>query len=330
MSDRPVPQTLWSRLRSVVIVVGLAAIAWYLVRAVGTQWASFRAAAVTLHPRWSLVAAASALVLATYALLIQSWRALVSGWGGHIAYWNGARIWTVSNLARYIPGTLWSVGAMGVLAEGSGVARSAAAGGAILNTLINLGAGFVVLTAAGGDYVARLAPGVPHPRAFGAAIGVAAAVALPLVLPLLTRVAARLLRREAPPALPFHTFAAAFAANLVAWCTYGVAFAWFSRALVPTAGDNWAGYVAVFTGSYLTGFLALLAPSGLFVREAAMVLALTRTGMATPVDATVIAVASRLWLTGLELIPGLGFLAGGAARSHLAAGGPMSDRPAPR
>ena len=330
MSDRAAGQARRARLRSTAVVIALGATAWFIARAVGTQWASVRTAAVTLHLRWSLVVAASALVLATYALLIQSWRALVSGWGGHIAYWNGARIWTVSNLARYIPGTLWSVGAMGVLARDAGVAPAAAGGAAIFNTLINLAAGFIVVSAAGGDYVARLAPGLPHPRAFGAAVGVFGVIALPLCLPLLTRLAARVLRREQPPALPFRTFAAAFAANLLAWCTYGVAFAWFSRALVASAGDNWAGYIAVFAGSYLTGFLALLAPGGLFVREAAMVLALTRTGMASPADATVLAVASRLWLTALELVPGLTFLTIGAVRSRRVAGGRVPEHRASR
>ncbi|HEY0777515.1 MAG TPA: hypothetical protein VGD56_06065, partial [Gemmatirosa sp.] len=256
-----------------------------------------------------------ALVLVTYALLIEAWRRLLQGWGGRLAFWDGARIWTVSNLARYVPGTLWSVGAMSVLADDAGVPPTAAAGAAIFNTLLNLAAGFIVLSGTGADYIARLAPGVPYPRAFGAVIGIAGAVALPLCLPTLTGVAARLLRREPPSAPPLRTFVAALLSNLIAWGIYGVAFGCFSRALFPAAGATWLGYVAVFTGSYLTGFLALLAPGGLFVREAAMVYALTRTGMATPADAAVLAVASRLWLTVLELAPGLAFLAAGAVRA---------------
>ena len=61
-----------------------------------------------------------------------------------------------------------------------------------------------------------------------------------------------------------------------------------------------------------------------------MVLALTRTGMASPADATVLAVASRLWLTLLELGPGLIFLAIGALPSHTVTGGPVVERSAPR
>ncbi len=313
------------RLRAAAILAALATVAWFVARSVGTQWTQFRDAAAELHPRWSLVIAASALVLATYALLIQAWRALVTGWGGRLAFWSGARIWTVSNLARYVPGTLWSVGAMSVLADDAGVPPAAAAGAAIFNTVLNLAAGFVVLSATGGEYVARLAPGVPHPRAFGAAVGVAGAVALPLCLPFVTTALARVLRRERPPAPPFRTFVAALLSNLVAWCTYGIAFGCFARAVLPAVGDNWVGYIAVFTGSYLTGFLALVAPGGLFVREAAMVYALTRTGMASPGDAAVLAVAQRLWLTVLELAPGLTFLAAGGLRARAARSPATSD-----
>lgn len=312
-----VPLRPSARLRRGAVVLGLALVAWFMARSLGGQWAQVRGAAATLRPRWTLIAVASVVVLATYALLVQSWRALLAGWGGRLEYWTGVRIWTVSNLARYVPGTLWSIGAMGVLADGAGVPPAAAGGAAILNTLLNLSAGFLVVTALGGDYAARLAPRLPHARVLAAAVGVAGAVLLPAALPRLSAFAARLLRRDAPPALPLGTFVAALVANLLAWFAYGVAFWLFARALLPGAGDNWAGYVAVFTGAYLTGFLALLAPGGLFVREGAMVIALTTMGLVpSVVDATLLAVASRLWFTVLEVAPGVAFLSAGALRGR--------------
>jgi hypothetical protein len=301
--------------RRVAVLVLLAVAAWYVARSLGTQWAQVRVAAAALRPRWGLVAAASALVFATYALLVQSWRALLAGWGGHLPYWTAVRIWMVSNLARYVPGTLWAVGAMGVLADEAGVAPAVAGGAAVLNTLVNLAAGFVVVTTLGGEAASRLAPNLPHARAFAALLGLGGAISLPAALPALTGLAARLLRRDAPARLPLRTFVAVFVSNLCAWIAYGVAFEMFTRALFPAAGDNWAGYVAVFTGSYLIGFLAILAPGGLLVRESAMVLALTGLGVVpNAVDAALVAVASRLWLTALEVAPGVAFFAGGALR----------------
>jgi len=50
-------------------------------------------------------------------------------------------------------------------------------------------------------------------------------------------------------------------------------------------------------------------PGGLGVRELAMVAVLTGLGLTGSVEAWLLALASRLWLTALELVPGLLFLA---------------------
>ena len=84
-----------------------------------------------------------------------------------------------------------------------------------------------------------------------------------------------------------------------------VAFAWFARGVAPRATGNAWSYIAVYTGSYLAGYLALFAPGGVGVREAALVLAMPRFQLASATDAAVIAITSRLWLTVLEILPGL-------------------------
>jgi uncharacterized membrane protein YbhN (UPF0104 family) len=67
-------------------------------------------------------------------------------------------------------------------------------------------------------------------------------------------------------------------------------------------------YIAIFTGSYLIGFVALFAPAGLGVREAVMEKALTGAGMAIG-PAYLVVIGSRLWLSILEILPALLFLA---------------------
>ena len=49
----------------------------------------------------------------------------------------------------------------------------------------------------------------------------------------------------------------------------------------------------------------MFAPGGVGVREAVLVLAMPRFGLASAADAAVIAITSRLWLTILEILPGL-------------------------
>jgi uncharacterized membrane protein YbhN (UPF0104 family) len=70
-------------------------------------------------------------------------------------------------------------------------------------------------------------------------------------------------------------------------------------------------YVAVYASSYVIGYLALALPGGIGVREGAQTKMLTILGVATLGQAATIAVTSRLWLTVLEIVPALVFLARG-------------------
>ena len=133
---------------------------------------------------------------------------------------------------------------------------------------------------------------------------------LPIVLGPAMRLAARLLRRDLPVReAPRAVLWLVVLSNVAAWVGYGVAFGLLAAALAPASAGNWVGCLAVFTGSYLVGYLALFAPGGIGFRELAMVTSLTALGLASPVDAWLLAAASRLWLTVLEVAPGVLFLA---------------------
>ena len=73
-------------------------------------------------------------------------------------------------------------------------------------------------------------------------------------------------------------------------------------------------YIAVFAASYVVGYLFLFIPGGIGPREAVMLYMLTSLSMATPKEAALITAGSRIWLTFLELVPGLVFLAYGRIR----------------
>ena len=300
----------WPLVALQVLVV--AAVLWFASDRLAGQWAQFRAEAGALRPRWWLVGVSALLVLTTYGMLVEAWRVLVRAAGGRLGYRDAVRIWTVSNLGRYVPGKVWSVGAMGVLAQRAGVSPVAAAGAAIVGTLVNLAAGFVVVLACGGPMLRVLAPDAAALGAVAAAVAAAGLLALPLVAGPLAALLARALGRElAAPRIGARPAVVAVAATVTSWLLYGAAFRLLARAFFPAADSagDWLPYVAVFTGSYLAGYLALLMPGGLVVREGAMIAGLTGLGLATAPQAAVLAVASRLWLTVLEVAPGLVFLA---------------------
>lgn len=277
-------------------------IAW----ALRGQWTEMRASARELHVEWRWIVAASASVLAVYAMLIQSWRLLLRGWGGELAYWPAVRIWTIANLGRWIPGKVWSVGALSVLAAREGVSGAAAAGAAVLGTLLNIGAGFGVAVIAGAEGLDTVYPGFRNGALIATVVFLAGVLALPLVLPsVLGWFAAKRGVPMVTKQLSAGALWGATAMNAASWLGYGVAFALFSRGVTPQISSDPVVFIAVFTASYLIGYLVLFSPGGLGFREAALTVLLVGVGAAGRGDAVILGVTSRVWLTLLEVLPGL-------------------------
>jgi len=300
-----------SALRIGFALLALAAVA-LAGRAIATQWHAFVASGARLTPRWSLLALSSGIVLVAYALLVETWRRVVRAWDADIPWSQAARIWFISNLGRYLPGKVWQIGAMGVMAQHRGVSVLAATGSAIVINLVNLLAGFGLVVVTGAEFF----------EARGAAIVLGAMlvggiVLAPRVIPLAARVAARILRREVTlPALPDRALWLASIGCLLAWILYGIAFRIFVAGILGAAPGRTTSYIAAFTGSYLAGYIVLFAPGGIGVREGSLIVALGRLGLAQAGAAGVISLTSRLWLTILEVLPGLGYLAADALRGR--------------
>jgi uncharacterized membrane protein YbhN (UPF0104 family) len=285
--------------------VALAAVAiWFAARTVVRQWDSVRESAAGLSPHWLLILLASVIVLATYTILAEAWRRIVGGWGTPLRFMDGMRIWAISILGRYIPGKVWQLGAMAALAQREKVSGLAAAGSAVLVTVIHTLAGFGVVAVFGLQLLDLESLGL-------AALVLSAIVVLlaPQLLPWAATMAGRLRGREIViPVLPHGVLWLTVAISAVAWIAYGVAFHLLARAVLGAeATGGVPDYIAIYAFSYLIGFLALFAPGGIVVREIALVAALVNTGMPEG-SAIVLAVVSRLWLTVLELTPALSFL----------------------
>lgn len=289
--------TAW-RIAQVATVV---AVLLYVGFRIADQWTELSSIPQHLHPDYALLGASAATVFASYVVLIWTWQRTVRAWGESLAFTDAARIWFVSNLGRYVPGKVWQIGAMGVMAQRVGVSPVAAVGSSLVISLVNVLAGAAVAAAYGSGTV-----DAPQWAIVVAALVGAGLIAAPWGLPRAVAVASALLRREIRvPALPHSAVWIAAAGCVVAWVLYGVAFRLLHIALIGHATGNLAGSTSAFTLSYLAGFLALPVPGGLGVREALLHKFLATTGIAFGAEAWLVVLASRLWLTSLEVIPGV-------------------------
>ena len=260
-------------LRGAIAVV----IANVVIRFVAQKWDELRLSAAALRPSWSGLVLASVAVIVGYAILIASWRLLLRTWNSPLGVVDAARIWFVSSLGKYVPGKVWSIGAMAVLAKDAGASPIAATGSAIIMQLVNLAAGFAVVALAGaGDLLA----------------------AYPIL-----RVGAWI----------------TVAATLVG-LAYGPAL------LVWAVGQGTRLLRQPMPSMPVISRTTLVVPGGLGVRETALTGLLISLRLATPADAALLAAASRIWLTVLEILPGLAFLPGTPLRRRTSSSPP--DGPA--
>jgi len=304
--------------RVAVRIAVFGILAFFLARVLASSWDEIGRSTAALRPSWPGLLAASACVIGGYAVLIAAWRLLLSAWQSPLGVVAATRIWFVSSLGKYVPGKVWSIGAMAMLARDAGASPLAATGSAIIMQVVNLAAGFAVVAAAGaGSRELLIAYPVLSAAAWVALVATGIGLAFgPALLTWAVGTAARLIRRPVPalPHLSRTTLLLVFGANTVAWIAYGVGFGLFWTALLGRGGGVSMAALAVYTASYLLGFLALVAPGGLGVRESILIGLLVSLRLASPADAALLAAASRIQLTVLEILPGLILLPGASLR----------------
>lgn len=242
--------------------------------------------------------ASAGLVLLTLAVFVGAWTASLRWCAVQVRALEAAKIWFTANLARFLPGGVWQFASLAVMAGRYRISATAATATVLLEQ--------VVLLVTGLGVVAVLTPVVLRSGwwVWALVIGIGLGTGL-LLLPHVTRRIPGLAAVWSQ--LRPHQLVEFALVLTVPWLLYGTAFMLLATGLlgdVPAAGGgSWSFYVAAFTGSYLAGVIAVFAPAGLLVREAALI------GVLTPVigggDAAILAIASRLWLTLLEVLAGL-------------------------
>jgi len=248
----------------------------------------------------------SVIVLGTLTVLVGAWTASLRWCAAQITAVDAAKVWFTANLARFLPGGVWQFASLALMASRYGVSTAAATATVLLEQIVLLITGLAV--------VAVFTPAVLHAAWWQGALVVA--IILGIVILALPRPGGRLgrwLERYVPSLKQVWSQLGArhlllfIVILIVPWLMYGTAFRLLAIGLLGSVAGSWGFYIAAFTGSYLAGVIAVFAPAGLFVREAALI------GVLTPVigggDAAILAVASRIWLTALEIVAGITVLA---------------------
>lgn len=299
-------------------VVFAAAVVWFAGRSLVGQWRAVDQHTLDLHPRVGPLLLSAVIVLATYALLIEMWRVIMRAWGAQMDLGVATRIWFIASFGKYIPGKIWGLTAMGAMTQRAGVSPIVSTGSSVIAYLLYIIAGLGVMLATGSRAVSAAVPHATLIASISVGLFLIGMLVTPMLLPSLARIAGNVTGRQvAPPRLPSRAIWIAAAGTALSWIMYGAAFQVFTRGVLGSAPGPVTSYIAVFTASYVVGFLALFAPAGIGVRELVMSSMMPLLGLATVPQAGVIAVTSRLWLTVLEVVPGLIFAIAGRRHTNL-------------
>jgi uncharacterized membrane protein YbhN (UPF0104 family) len=222
------------------------------------------------------------------------------------------RTYMVANLGRYVPGKLWQIAGLALLAGARGVPAPIATAAAVVGQAVALaGATLVGLLALGsaGPDLSRWAP-----AAVAATIGVVTVVTVPKLFRPLLRLLVRWTPGETPGDVPIGAlngfrWLALYTLN---WGGYALAFWMLVRGLSLPGGLIEVG--PAFAAAYVLGYVVLVAPAGLGVREASMVALLAP--IMGPSGAALAAVAARVWTTVVEVVPAGAFWLAGFGRER--------------
>lgn len=286
---------LLKRLAAAAFVVAAVV---FLGRTILKNWRQLESFDWRLDPL--LLAASVAAQVAVLAWGVFVWRLVMARFDGErLSFPALLRIWSLSNAARYIPGTVWQFLAAAQMAKERGVSRVLL----LSSMLVHLGTVLLAATAlslltipwaelgVGLEWVPRTRPvALPaialavHPRPINAALGLVH----------------RLARRDT---VRWHgTWAYGLGVLLlqcVAWIVYGGAFWLFLRSVGPFPASAMVPAIGVNAASFVAGWVVFFAPGGLGVREAAMSRLLVPY---VPVGvAAAVSVLSRLWTIASEI-----------------------------
>lgn len=260
-----------------------------------------------------------ALALSTAALVASmlAWRELLAGFGHRVPVLAAGQTFFLSQVGKYLPGSVWPVVAQVEFGKAHGVPRKPNVWSFFIAMLVSLASGAVV-----GALALILAGTVLVPvAALAATLGVLVLYdrfgdTVASKVPLLER-----LRPEQWPDRSALTRAAGlFGAH---WVLHGLQFAVVLRSLDVSIDALALQSIAAFSLAFVAGTLFIIAPAGLGVREGVLVALLGPLGVGVAA-ATAASLASRLVLTVADLVT-----AGFAVLVSLRTKRQQPDKPAP-
>lgn len=203
------------------------------------------------------------------------------------------RIFFLANLGKYVPGKIWTVIGKTYWLGRVGVEKGAAVSTVSIELGLNIAAGAFVC-------IPLLHWLLPSSSLWSHVPLVA--LSIPLMVLGLSYVRRPLSRVRPNLMIPISATVGwrAFLVYMFSWLAFGLGFWFLVRTVYPVAIDRFPLALASIGTAWIGGFLMILAPGGIGVREGLLLVMLKQW---LPLEiATIVAIGSRIWMTAGELL----------------------------
>ena len=282
-----------------VLQIGLVALAFgLLVQNLLENWNTLRSYPWSIRP--GLVLPGLLLLVAGLCILPGVYRRILDGFGYPFRYPQVFEGFFIAHLSKYLPGGIWVVPGRAVVFQQMGVNVVTTSLGYLLEHFVLILAGVLVFL----PYLFFASATHLDPTL----LVIAAAALLGIFVFLSSRSANRLLSWGLKKLgyqpdnlnISMRVIAPILLIDILHWLVVGSGFFLLCASFYPLSWRNLLPFAGVFSLSWVAGFVAFITPSGLGVREGAMVLLLAPF-LPAPFPA-IIALAARLWWTLGDLI----------------------------
>lgn len=269
----------------------------------------------TVHVDWVWLIPGVACYALGWLPSVWFWRELLGGLGPKPAWYPSLRAYFIGQLGKYVPGKALVLVLRATLLEGTGCRASVAAITATYETLTMMGAGAAIAVA--------LAPSTMGPslwetlpewlqawRRQTLLLPLAVAAATLASLPVIARLFTLIARKTTSQAVDGAEVAAGISPRMlveglavltVGWALFALSLGCVLQAVAAESGDapGFSVWLAAVTLSTVGGFVILIAPGGIGVREMLLCAVLQSQPGVTPAQAFIAAWLLRaVWLVG--------------------------------
>lgn len=282
--------------RRILILAFVLIIFYFLIRSIVTNWQKIDFSLIRFS--FKVLALSLSFLIASSLFGIFSWLKNLSVLGKKISYPAALRTVAISQMGKYIPGKVWSVGGRIVLAKGYGVPEVLTAAGLLIETIALSLSAFVLFLVA----LPFFGQSLPQKFFFSFLFIPLSIIFLhPKILKWLINLGGKILKREVSlPELKLRSIIFIYLLYFLSWFIHATGFFFLVRSIYPVPFRSFLGVLGAFSFAWVFSMGIIFLPGGFGVREGVLAF-LLKLFLPLPI-ASLMSLLARLWTTLGELV----------------------------